>query len=594
MVERLKIENLKFFGIIIKSFCSMFGIIYLMTSELRQVSILVYIALFAAFYLVYRGRQHDEYPRQVYVITGIFTMLLILGNDFLGIFLAAPKMLILLQILMAIAGWVCIFMELLGCVYEKWVSLDEKVRCCKPEEREHVKRCFLICFVLLEIVYILYFLNQYPGSLSTDTPGQLGEAVGIRSFENANPLINTLIITLCVRAVMWLGGDVNAGVAMYTFVQLTLAAAVFSYTISVIYKKGYHKYLVIIGESFFGLIPYNTVYAAGMWKDTFFALTFLTVIVYFWDVVERTVGGGQAVVLSVLALICSLARNSGWSSLLAFAVFLIIYGLRKDRGILRYALAVTAGVIGSFAVVAFIYPFIIGRNGNGNITTALSVPIQQVSRVVAIGCELEPEDREMINRLMDIDEMAQLYDETISDPIKFSLDRAELSAHWDEYVQLWIRLGKTYPKCYLDAYLALTKNYWYPDASSWTWDARVFENDLGVKRTPIFLPGIDITEYFSRIYTFPKSSVFKNHSTILWFIIICLGYAGIKKNKLAMIMYVPILAIYGGLMFTSPVALFRYTYGAIVCIPMLVCFPYLRTEQEEESSVAKEGERDAC
>lgn len=61
-----------------------------------------------------------------------------------------------------------------------------------------------------------------------------------------------------------------------------------------------------------------------------------------------------------------------------------------------------------------------------------------------------------------------------------------------------------------------------------------------------------------------------------------------------MIMYVPILAIYGGLMFTSPVALFRYTYGAIVCIPMLVCFPYLRTEQEEENSVAKEGERDAC
>ena len=318
-----------------------------------------------------------------------------------------------------------------------------------------------------------------------------------------------------------------------------------------------------------------------MWKDSFFALFFLLTIVYFWDMIENEEENKQYkyVVLIILSIIASLARNSGWSSLLVFGFFLF-GGARKRKRILKAATAIFIGVIANFLVVSCIYP-LFANKASTNVTTAISVPIQQISRVVTISCELTEKEKELIDALVDIEKIPELYDETISDPIKFSIDKIALEENYSEYINLWIKLGLRYPKCYLDAYIALTKSYWYPDSCTWKWDTRIFENDFGVCRIPLILKEHDMTNWFYRLYEFPKGSIFYNHSTILWLIIVCLGYAAIRKNKMAMILFVPILAIYGGLMFTSPVALFRYTYGAIVCTPFLVCIPYLKIAKEE-------------
>lgn len=572
-INKTVIEN------IVKAFSSTFAMVYLANTDFRAISIVFYCALAFLFYNLYsNSAQNDIRTEKISSrIAVLFTIFMFLGNDFLGVCMDKKSLPVVITIIAATFGFFWLFRAVLSKIYMKWLKWDDKVRKEETILKSDIRKVFWCSFILMWSIYFIYFLNQYPGSLSCDTPGQLRQAVEAGGFENMNPLINTLLITVCVQIGIAIGESVNSGVAVYTVVQLTLAAVIFSYTISVVYKKGFHKLLVLICWSFFALVPHNIVYATGMWKDSFFALFFLLTLVYSWEMIENEGANKkyQYIILGVYSLITSLARNSGWSSLLAFCAFVFV-GARNNKRVLKTAMALFVGVMGNFLIVSCVYP-LFASSSSTNVTTAISVPIQQISRVVTIGCELTEEEKELIDKLVDIERIPELYDETISDPVKFSINKKNLENDFSNYVKLWIKLGMKYPKCYLDAYIALTKSYWYPDSSTWKWDTRIFENNYGVYRSPLILKSKDITNWFHRLYDFPKGSVFNNHSTILWLIIVCLGYAAIRKNKMGMMLFVPILAIYGGLMFTSPVALFRYTYGAIVCTPFLVCIPHLKT-----------------
>lgn len=248
------------------------------------------------------------------------------------------------------------------------------------------KKFYLLNFALFWFVYFIVFLNQYPGSLSCDTPGQLSQAMGITPFENANPLINTLLITLCVRVGNYLFGNINAGVGLYTLVQFTLVATVFAYVVKTIYKKGYHKYVILFAQVYFGFMPFNIIYATGMWKDTFFAVIFLATITYIWDIIDKDDSLSVKNILSLdfLCIMCSLARNSGWSALLVMLVFLVPYAKKRGKEEIKVAVTIGVGIISALVIMTMIYP-LFGVVNNGGKVTGLSVPLQQMSRVVAQG-----------------------------------------------------------------------------------------------------------------------------------------------------------------------------------------------------------------
>ena len=267
-----KINLLK---ITIIAFCCTVGSVYFVTAEFRQVSCLVYIILYVLFFTYLKEKGMVKTNKEVKILSTLFCTFIILGNDYLGKWMNPTAEYERIAIVCSIVGSGFIFNAILNSLYLVWNKYDERI---KGKERENSFKCMCISFLSMWLIYMIYFLNQYPGSLSCDTPAQLGQAMGVAPFGNANPLINTLVLTACVQSGIRLWGNVNAGVAIYTVVQLTLAALIFSYAVSVIYKKGYHKLVVLASFGFWGLVPYNIVYATGMWKDTFFALSFLLVL----------------------------------------------------------------------------------------------------------------------------------------------------------------------------------------------------------------------------------------------------------------------------------------------------------------------------
>ena len=78
--------------------------------------------------------------------------------------------------------------------------------------------------LLLLACWLPYLFAVWPGTVSNDSITQLKQIFGLIPLENSNPLTQTGLLWLSVRAGMGIFGSADAVVALYVCVQATLMA----------------------------------------------------------------------------------------------------------------------------------------------------------------------------------------------------------------------------------------------------------------------------------------------------------------------------------------------------------------------------------
>ena len=471
------------------------------------------------------------------------------------------------------------------------------------------KKIRIAIFALIWIPCFIIFLNLYPGTLSCDTPNQLRQAMLDAPFENANPFINTIILTFFVQIGTRISGA-NLGVALYTVFQFTLYCLVMSYCIEVLVRRKVSKFIIAFAFVFYAANPINLLYAVGMWKDSFFAIFFAATVAFVYDSIDKKMDAKRFAVMFLLALAASLSRNSGWSSLLVFAVVLLIYSARRKElgtviarilgdygprirsGRVRYKLAfieekntgIIAACVGTASILSLVIAFVllpmIGI-GNGGSNVARSIPLQQIARTVTDN-ELTEDEKQQVSLWIkegySYEDISEQYRPEISDPMKSLFDGQKINDNKKEFNRLWRDLGRKYIKSYIDATVDHTRAYWWPGEKVWRFDNSIFDNPYGVVRESKLKPGVDIAatlyeSYFSRI---PFYKAWNSGAIVLWMILAGLIISLMRKRPLAAIMYVIPIMIFLGLIPVSPAALFRYMYSAFLTKPFLLAFLYIR------------------
>lgn len=439
------------------------------------------------------------------------------------------------------------------------------------------KKYLYVSFALIWLSCFVIFLNMYPGTLSCDTPGQLYEAVTLKELENYNPFVNTLLLMICVHIGMAIK-DVSLGVAIYTFVQFTLYSLATSYVVWLFLKNRVHMLVVALCTAFF-MWPINLIYATGMWKDTFFAVVLLATLAYLYEILTfRTdIGKKQIVILLFLSFLCSLARNSGWSALLVEALCLIIYCIKhrkvkteKYKIISKAAYTQLAGVVCSFAIVLIVYPLLGIKSLS--IHMEVSLPIQQISRCVVEG--VSEEEAALIDEFSRGESLTAAipsqYRRSIVDPVRPLYDYDKIKDNKGKFFSLYFKLGLNHPRAYYNAFIDQTVTYWWPSTSSWLFDNRIFENNYGVVRKSLIFEGKDIAAGLYRILGwYTPLKLLNNSGFTFWLILLCMFICCMKRDKVGVMMCVPFLVIYIGLILFSYACLFRYTYSAVLGMPLL-------------------------
>ncbi len=94
-----------------------------------------------------------------------------------------------------------------------------------------------------------------------------------------------------------------------------------------------------------------------------------------------------------------------------------------------------------------------------------SVPFQQTARLVKEhGDEIPQEDRDIINKVLAYDKIAERYNPELSDKVKATYKKYSTSEDMSQYLNVWAKWLFIYPDVYIQATMNNCYGYFYPDA----------------------------------------------------------------------------------------------------------------------------------
>lgn len=387
-------------------------------------------------------------------------------------------------------------------------------------------------------------------------------------FANNNPFWHTMTIKLFIDLGMFLFGEVNAAAAVYSVFQLLCMAFVFAYTIITLYQYGIPRKYLFAVLAVYALLPCHVSFSVTMWKDVLFGGAILLLEISLFRILKHL---GQHswlnyLTLGIAGIGVALWRTFGLALLAGcFLLWLLFYG-KKQKGILL-TLAVTLLV--SWILCNPVMDLLNVRESS--FVEKYSIPVQQVARVISDGMPLTTEQTELLNQIIDVEEVPDLYISWISDPIKKAI-RAKNPEYFGDnleiYGKLWLQLGLQYPGEYLKAWIDQTKGYWNAGYDYYIWGEFIRENDHGFYMTPQTNPIYTLSKMY---FTFARETVFFQPFQSIGFhmwILTAIFFGLLLHKDHSCCIYAPVLIVIVGLWFTTPVfSEFRYAYSLFLTVP---------------------------
>ncbi len=441
--------------------------------------------------------------------------------------------------------------------------------------------------VISAINLVFLFMAKYPGNLTPDSLSQI-EQLLYGNYSNHHPFYHTVVIGLFFLTGLEIFGDINAAVALFHAFQILFMAGCFSFVVLTLSQAGFPKKTVILTFGWYAAMPFHIMYSFTMWKDVMFggmAVLFLV------SVFRIQKGIGRHSLPNYMALIVGgvgfcLFRSNGWFSFALSTICFIC--LFQKRG-----MKLTGLFVGILAVTFLLKHAALSELGVSQPDTieALSIPAQQVARVIADNGKLTDEQLDMLEKVVDVEAVGEKYNPRVSDPVK-NLVRAMgnqdyLVDNMADYLGLYIGIGLANPREYAKAWIDQTKGYWNGGYSYWRWADYVMNNTLEIFGTVRVVPVDKFLNKYLWIYTdVAPLQIFLCIGFHVWIIVI-LGYIClVRRNREGFFLCIPNLAVIFSLLVATPVySEFRYAYIIFCCMPLLICAAFSVGKQSNQCVV---------
>lgn len=502
----------------------------------------------------------------------------------------------LIKLFIKFVGFVILFYSIIALIYiyinnylekRKRVINDKKDIQNKVDIKKKNIKTMLIYFVIIFIAYIPYLLQYYPGILSFDSASEIGEATGVQTLTNQHPLLHIFFVLIPMTIGGWLG-DYNIGVMLFSIMQMLVMSFVFAFTLLYMKNKGVPKAFVVLALIFFAIYPVNALFSITVWKDVMFALAILLLTICIIELLTNTEcfikskSRNALFVLSILAVM--LLRHNGFYVGILLIPFLFMIDKKYYKRLL-----VIAGIT---LVTIFAYRFIvldIVKIQKGNSVETISVLVQQVARTVKYeGNELTLEDKQNISKFFNIEEVGNLYDPYISDPVKGKFNHSYYDENKGEFFSMWFNLFLKHPIQFIEAFMYNNYGYWYPE----TWNFILIKGfsspehstlvELDINSTPI-IDSVIVQKLADLIEerNIPLISFMFSVGFIFWILILCLGYNIYQKKTKNILIFIPCLLVWLTILASPVFCEYRYIYSLFVCMPIFLSTIYLNDNVSE-------------
>lgn len=447
----------------------------------------------------------------------------------------------------------------------------------------------LICL----LCWLPYFLYEYPGVMTPDSINQYAQVIGAYNLSNHHSIVHTALIGMFYNMGLSIAGNAHTGLALYTIAQMIFMALAAGYVIRTLQKADIIMPVLLITVGFYALMPYNGAYSVTIWKDIPFAgcmtifcaalmrfllrgsfaassdaIPKLQISEYFTLLIPYILSG---------TLLC-LLRTNGWYIFVVSALLILITYHKWLKVMLPIHLTILAFVLFVKYPVMHVYEI-----PQADFVESLSIPVQQIARVIANGESLTESEAAYVHQLMDLTQIPTAYQPDCSDNIK-NLIRQKgsniLELDKGEFFKKWFSIGTKHPKAYFDAYVAQTNGYWYPDINYEVGLADgIYPNEFGLSWQPIIRGNviIKIKELLFKLpQVIPLYGLLWSMGFLLWLILLIAALSLRMGKPASALVCLPFLLLIVTLCIATPVATeFRYVYAAFYALPLLIVSPFV-------------------
>ena len=448
---------------------------------------------------------------------------------------------------------------------------------------------FALSAVFVFVCLIPVWLAYYPIIMSYDFHRQVNEAAkGFAWFWPYQPIAHTWVIWLFLQLGIRLD-NLEAGMAGMALFQMLVYALTTAYAASFLYRVTKRKWPVIAALMFFALFPLNSVMVICTTKDVLFSVLFLLfallVAERFFFVQGRKLCALDALILLVGCVMTQFRNNAIYAVAVFGILWVILAGKREKLRVLLLCFLLIAGSRGtSVAIKAAI-----GTELEAPKVEMYSVPIQQFARVGYYhGEELDSEMWTLLNSCISAESWPE-YNPPLADTVKSSGVEFPVTGegHMKQFLTNWFTFAVRYPNEFLDAFLELTRGYWFPDDTSYaeclgyglegrmgiiyTYTSSEIEN-VGeiahISKFPWLEEQLEKIVSANAFYQWPVLSVLFKSAFYFWSLcLIFTAFLYLGRRKKTLFCMLPL--VYMATILLGPVVQLRYLFPVMLTLPLL-------------------------
>lgn len=446
------------------------------------------------------------------------------------------------------------------------------------------KLCKWKWYAVIVVVWGCAYLALFPGIYDYDSISQTLQFLVTGYITGHHPVLHSFLISAFMQLGKTLFQSYEIGLGIFTFLQLLFLAYVATEVAFFLKNRGY-KILFYLSMIFYAFFPLHHVMVMWDTKDIIFSAFFVLVSMDFIKMLESNgvfwENKRNCIRFILLVLFMCMFRNNGvYAIVLTVPISFFVSKTYWKRIVLLIGISV-----GLFLSYQNLLLPSLGVE-QGNVREMLSIPCQQMAKVYVETPDVySQEEKEMLFELIPEQNLKDYaYRPMIADAVKNYLNSDVLSDHLFDYGKLYVEVGLRSPRKYIEAFLANSLGFWYPNKGypdermfhPYTEfemaDPELFKGDfIYLERYSMFPQYEKVLKYIvgdAHWTDIPVISVFFVPGTYFVIMIFAIMMVLLRKKY----KYLMTLGFWMAFWFTlliSPVALVRYAYPVILCLPLM-------------------------
>lgn len=598
------------------------GILIKLSCSIEDYSIAGIAAVLFCFVLYGYAFSQRQLKRHEWVLGVLMALAFVFGRafeEFGSTAVLATGLVQVTKTLIMLAGGCVFFPQLIKavkCYVSEYVSSNSGVIPRGGVWRERIKldsgfdladavkyRRVILAFIVIawSVTYIAFF----PGVFQGDTEDIIymaynyhtGLADTVIRIDESNMWVDhhsafyTILLGAFVKGARAVCGNENAGIAVYSAIQGFFMAWVLAYSLYKLKKYGVCPLIRTCLAVFYAFFPWMPRYAFMATKDVLFAGFLMLYILLFADLAfeaKDRIRTNEVVRLVVYAILIFLFRKNGLYVCILSIPFLLLVNKKWFKPL---AIALICIFAAQAAYSGVLLP--VCHIPDGSVSAALTVPLQQTARYLHyFPDEVTPEEREIIDRVVDYNALAEKYEANRSDYAKSCWRKEADGSDFAAYMKVWAKMLVKHPMTYVAATANSNHGYFYPvvmELSDFEKASEGSYQNINVDQYFDFHPTRNVLtenvrtllrvcdQFLERV---PLVNLICTSALYVWILVFSWTASIVNKDR-KLLMPVVVLLMLMLTIITGPCngnVYHRFTYPVAMCAPAVAALAYRKQE----------------